>query len=411
MPVTYLAGMQGLAWPLVAVVLSLRLLRARTAVFPWTTVPLVVFVGWALLSIATIDPSDLPIFGYRWLLFLGTLVILVWVANLPRSVISTDQVVDWLAWLWIATAGFGIAAQFLSSVSMPSPTSIALGPIGRIEFIARISDWHLADNQEFQGSAFARPAAPWAAANSWGAAMGILTPFFVRSWLMDASVRRRRIGRYLLAGAAIPIVMSANRGLWIGLVAGLVYFTARRALRGRFSAIAVLVGAVAVVGVLVTVTPAGGLIESRISGSSDSDRSRSRLYVDAFEGARVAADRQRVPPRTDYYPNSPPVGTHGLLWYLMFIHGFVGLALFGSWLVAEVFRSGRVRAPVGWCLHVALVIGLIEVPYYGLQPHVMILGIAAGLVHRERLQPLSGAGRGDRAATAGAPSVDETAPA
>ena len=33
MPVTYLAGMQGLAWPLVAVVLSLRLLRARTAVF------------------------------------------------------------------------------------------------------------------------------------------------------------------------------------------------------------------------------------------------------------------------------------------------------------------------------------------------------------------------------------------
>lgn len=385
MPVTFLLGLHGLAWPLVAVVLTIRVIRHRPARLPWSTVPLLIFVCWAPLSFSTAHLSDLPIFTYRWLLFLGTLAILVWIYNLDRATLSSEQVVNWLATLWIVTIAFGYVAQVLPNLSMPSPVSTLLGPLGRIEFVARISDWHLADNDEFLTASFARPAAPWAAANSWGAAVGILTPFFVRAWLMDVPRKRRRIGLALLAASSVPIVMSANRGLWIGLVVGLVYFTARRAMRGKFSALAVLVAAVAVVGVLLVVTPAGSLVQNRIGGSTDSDRSRSHLYVDAWQGAIDSPlVGNGVPRATNYYKNSPPVGTHGLLWYLMFIHGFVGLALFLGWLIVEVFQSGLVRTPIGWCMHLSLVIGLIEVPYYGLQPHIMVLGLAAGLAHRER---------------------------
>ena len=384
MPVMFVIGAHGLIWPFVSVVLLLRVLSHRDTTFPWTTAPLVVFVLWIPLSFSATTPSALPIFTYRWLLFVGCLALLVWVVNVPTDTLPTEQIVDWLAALWICTIAFGYIAQVLPHLDMPSPLSTALGPLGRVDFVARISSWHLADNDEFLTTSYARPAAPWSAANSWGAAVGILTPFFVRSWLVDATSRRRRVGFVLLFVSAVPIIMSANRGLWIGLTVALVYYAARKAFRGKFGAVAVLFAAVAVVGVALVVTPAGGLVNDRINGSGDSNEARSELYVDAWKGALESPlVGNGVPRPTNYYKNSPPVGTHGLIWYLMFIHGFVGLALFLGWLGLEVFRSGQVRTTLAWWAHLSLVIALVEVPYYGLLPHVMIIGVAAGIAHRE----------------------------
>jgi hypothetical protein len=389
MPLAFLLGVHGLVWPLAGVVLAARVLLHRGTRFPWSTVPLVVFVCWIPLSFSVLSPDALPIFAYRFALFLGCLAAVVWVANVREDVVPTERIVDWLAALWICTIAFGYLAQVLPNLDMPSPFSALAGPIGRIDFVARISDWHLADNQDFGERAFSRPAAPWAAANSWGAAVGILTPFFIRSWLIDVDRRRRRIGVALLAAAVFPILTSANRGLWIGLVVGLVYFAARKALRGRFGALAVLFGSVVVVGILLVVTPAGSIVQSRLGGSGDSNEARSELYVDAWEGAvESPLVGNGVPRETDYYENSPPVGTHGLLWYLMFIHGFVGLVLFLGWLAIEAFRSGQVRTPLGWWAHLSIIITVVEVPYYGLLPHVVLLGLAVGISHREGRRPV-----------------------
>ncbi|CAN5618296.1 hypothetical protein BH10ACT1_BH10ACT1_35830 [soil metagenome] len=384
MPLAFVVGVHGVVWPIVAFVLAGRVLLHRGTRFPWSTVPLVLFVCWIPLSFVMASPDALPIFTYRFSLFLGCLAAVIWVANISEETLPTQRIVDWLAALWICTIAFGYLAQVLPHLDMPSPFSTALGPIGRIDFLARISDWHLADNQDFLDRAFSRPAAPWAAANSWGAAVGILTPFFVRSWLIDVDSRRRRIGLALLAASIIPILTSANRGLWIGLIVGLVYYAARKAMRGRFGALAVLFGAIAMVGVLLVATPAGSLVQDRLGGSGDSNEARSELYVDAWKGA-VASPLvgNGVPRETNYYKNSPPVGTHGLLWYLMFIHGFVGLGLFLGWLVIETFRSGMVRTPLGWWAHLSIVITVVEVPYYGLLPHVIVLGLAVGIAHRE----------------------------
>lgn len=389
MPLAFLVGVHGVVWPIAAIVLSLRVLLHGKTRFPWSTVPLVLFVCWIPLSFSVLSLDALPIFAYRFSLFLGCLAAVVWVTNISDEQLPTSRIVDWLAALWITTIAFGYLAQVLPHVDMGSPFSIALGPIGRIDFISRISDWHLADNQDFLERAFSRPAAPWAAANSWGAAVGILTPFFIRSWLIDVNAKRRRLGLVLLAASVVPIITSANRGLWIGLIVGMAYFTARKALRGRFGALAVLFGAVAVVGILLVVTPAGSLVQDRLGGSGDSNQARSELYTDAWKGAVDSPlVGNGVPRATNYYDNSPPVGTHGLLWYLMFIHGFVGLGLFLGWLGIETFLSGMVRTPLGWWAHLSIVIGVIEVPYYGLLPHVIILGLAVGISHREsRLQP------------------------
>lgn len=387
MPLAFVIGVHGVVWPLTAIVLAGRVIVHRKTRLPWSTVPLVLFVAWIPLSFSVLSPDALPIFAYRFLLFLGCLAAVVWVANISEEAVPTQRIVDWLAALWICSIAFGYLAQVLPGLDTASPFSAALGPIGRVDFIARISDWHLADNQDFGDRAFSRPAAPWAAANSWGAAVGILTPFFVRSWLVDVDRRRRRIGLVLLAAGVVPVITSANRGLWIGLIVGLVYFATRKALRGRFGALAVLFGAIFVVGTLLVVTPAGSLVQDRLGGSGDSNEARSELYVDAWEGAVDSPlVGNGVPRETNYYENSPPVGTHGLLWYLMFIHGFVGLGLFLGWLAIEAFRSGQVRTPLGWWAHLSIVITVVEVPYYGLLPHVILLGLAVGISHREGLR-------------------------
>lgn len=388
LPVSFVLGIHGIAWPLCAVVLGGRILANPTTRFPRTSIPLLILLGWMLLSIPMLDGAgSLPIYLYRWSLFLGCLTSLVWLANVSTSRVPTERIVDWLAAMWICLILGAYLAPLMPNVIATSPFQILIGPAGRNPFIARISEWRFAETQGFMGYAVARPALPFGSANSWGSAVGILTPFFIRSWLIDADARRRTRGIVLLVLAIYPIIVSVNRGLWISLAVGMAYFASRKALRGKFTPMAVLMVLVVGLAGLLAFTSLGNLVTDRLNNSEKSNDARSGLYELAWRGAvdSPLIGNGEPKPAPGALPTDPPIGTHGLFWYLMFVHGFVGLALFLTWLGMEVFRSGRVRTPLGWWTHLALVIGLVEVPYYGLLPHVILLGIAAGLSHREEI--------------------------
>ena len=196
--------------------------------------------------------------------------------------------------------------------------------------------------------------------------------------------RRKRAGALLLAAAAIPIITSVNRGLWISLSLAFVYFTARKALRGRFAPSVLL--AIAMVGVAVAfvATPLGTIVQERLITAEDSNQSRAHIYEDAWQGALESPLAGNGAPRpTHYYKGSPPVGTHGLIWYLMFCHGFVGLALFVTWMFTELVRSGSPPTTDAWWSHLTIFICVVQIPFYGLIPHVVLLGMAVGVAHRD----------------------------
>ena len=48
--------------------------------------------------------------------------------------------------------------------------------------------------QNLAGNIVGRPSAPFPAANGWGSAFAITTPFFVRAWLVNVSPGRRAKG-------------------------------------------------------------------------------------------------------------------------------------------------------------------------------------------------------------------------
>lgn len=389
MPLAYAIGVHGFVWCLPGLVFGLRILSDRSTRFPLSSAPLVVFVGWILLSTSVLpNAGGFLTFGYRWLLFAGILTTMVWIANVPESSVPSSQIVDWMAALWIALVAFGFCGILLPNLDMKSPFQIALGPLGNNAFFGELSRWRFAETQGFLGYPLPRPAAPFIATNGWGSAMGILTPFFIQSWLVDADAKRRKRGILIGIAGLYPMVLSVNRGLWVALAVALIYFAAHKALRGRFGAFFVLLSTmVAVVGIL-ALTPAGGLVSDRLANSERSNDSRSTLYEEAFARAQESplvgwGATMKVPGAPE---NMPPVGTHGLLWYLMFVHGFVALFLFLGWLFTEVLRSGRIRHTQAWWAHLALVIGLVEVPFYGLLPQVVLIGVAAGLAHREDLR-------------------------
>lgn len=386
MPVAYLAGVQGVVWCLPAVVLGSRILSDRGVRFPLSSIPLILFLAWTVLSAAMVPSgSGILLFSYRWLLFAGALTSLVWLVNVSEERVSSAQITDWLAALWICLIAFGYLGIAFPEFVARSPFQILLGPVGRIGFVDEISRWRFAETQGFLGYPLPRPAAPFNATNGWGAAVGILTPFFIRSWIVQPERGRRRWGYLIGLASVYPILVSVNRGLWISLVVALVYYAARKALRGRFGAFAVLVAALVAVVVLLAATPAGRLVGDKLDKSDRSNQSRSSLYTEAWDGAlRSPLVGNGAPQRPASAPaDMPPVGTHGLLWYLMFVHGFIGMAFFLAWLGGEALRSGRVRSADGWWTHLVLVIGVVQVPFYGLLPQVVLLGISAGLSHRE----------------------------
>jgi hypothetical protein len=387
MPGAYLLGVHSFVWCLPALVLGARILSDRTARFPRTTIPLVAFLGWALLSLAVISPGNAyALFAYRWLLFAGTLATVVWLVNVPADRVPSIRLIDWMAALFILLVAFGYLGVLFPDFVQRSPFQLALGPIGRVGFVDELTRWRFAETQGFLGFALPRPAAPFNATNGWGAAMGILTPFFLRSWILQPDRRRRRRGIAIGLAAVYPILVSVNRGLWISLGVGLVYFALRKAMRGQLTPVLVLIGTLVAVAALLVATPAGTLVAEKLDKSGKSNESRSNLYELAYQGAKESPlIGNGAPKRAEGAPpGMPPVGTHGLLWYLMYVHGFVGLGLFLAWLGAEVWYSGQVRTPDGWWTHLTLVVGLVQVPFYGLLPQVVLFGVAAGLSHRER---------------------------
>ena len=59
--------------------------------------------------------------------------------------------------------------------------------------------------------------APFAYANTWGAAYAFFLPFFVITWIVRAERRRRIAGILVLLASLWPVVYSLDRGLWIAL--------------------------------------------------------------------------------------------------------------------------------------------------------------------------------------------------
>jgi polysaccharide biosynthesis protein PslJ len=209
----------------------------------------------------------------------------------------------------------------------------------------------------------------------------------------------RNLVRLLLVASLVPIVISANRGLWVGLGVGLVYAAIRVALRGNARALMAIVGFLALVAALVAFTPLERYFSDRLANQHSNER-RSSLSGQAVRGALEQPLFGYGGPReSPDLPNAPEIGTHGQVYLVLYSHGVPGLAFFLGWWLWALWVSHRgATGPPLWC-HVMVLIGVLEFLYYDMMPtqlHLMMVVAAVawreheaqapGLARRSRIQ-------------------------
>jgi hypothetical protein len=385
LPVWYLLGVLAFLWAVPAVVLGGWLLTQRSVVLPRGTGLLAGLL--VVMAVSALQLRSLPsvaLFGYRWLIFASTAVVLVWVATVPETLLPSRRLAGWLALAWVWLVAFGYAALVLRGWSVPSPVQLLLPTSLRNEpYLHDLTVVRLAEVQSWLGFPLPRPAAPFAYANGWGSALGLLTPFFVHCWVLDARGRRRRVGIALLLAAVPPVVVSMNRGLWLSLGIVLVVYAVRAALDGDRRLLVATAGLGLAIAVVVFATPLWDLVDAKFANAADSNAARTSVYDQALDAAMSSPLVGVGSPRRAS-DALPLVGTQGMLWYLLYSHGVVAVGLFVGWLGGVARRAAALRSPLGVAAFATVLVGLVQVPFYGLLPQLPILGVAAGVCWRER---------------------------
>jgi polysaccharide biosynthesis protein PslJ len=386
-PIWWALGLSAVIWVVLAVpMLAWLLARGRVRV-PKGFGLWLAFLFWMLVSATQLDEARRwYAFSYRAVLYLSMTVLFLYVYNLPRSAVPARRIVLALTLFWATVICFGFVALAAPTVRLTTPASLLLpetlaaNPFAQDLFSAR-----LAQVQTFIGYALPRPAAPFTYTNEWGGAVGLLTPMALAGLGMLRSYLSRNVVRLLLVASLVPIVVSANRGLWVGLGIGLVYAAVRVALRGNARSLVAIVGFLALVVALVAFTPLERYVSDRLANQHSNER-RSSLGAQAVRGALERPLLGYGGPReSPDLPNAPEIGTHGQVYLVLYSQGLPGLAFFGGWWLWALWISRRgATGPPLWC-HVMLLIGVVEFLYYDMMPTQLHLMMAvAAVAWRER---------------------------
>ena len=310
------------------------------------------------------SPTSLVTWGLRLGQYVGVGMILPY-ALANRSYLTAQRVLRALSLLWLEVIGLGVLAVILGPVSFPTPMELVL-PDGVLanSFVREQVHPSLADVHNVLGFESVRSKAPFTYTNGWGAAVGLLFPVALYAALVDVGIAKR-IMRWSIGLALVPIVLSLNRGLWLSMAVALAYGGVLAATHSAPRTIAkAVVGSVLLVAVL-ALSPLGGVVASRIE-TPHSNAERGSLYVQVLDELKESPVVGFGAPRaTD---DGPPLGTHGQLWIVLFSHGVLGAILYFGYLGDAAVSSSAIRSVDQWPAHVVLIVALVQVFFYGHVP-------------------------------------------
>jgi hypothetical protein len=409
-PLWWVLGVEELLTFAIAVPMALSLLQLRRIVTPRGFLLWVLFLVWVVGGVLVLQvdaPGAIPgdsnarylTWAYRLTWYLACTVVLLYIGN-NRDKISATRICRLLGWMFIFVTAGGLLGTFLPNLSFPSLLEVLLpNRVANQSFIFNLIHPTIAEIQQVLGHPSPRPSAPFAFANTWGLNFAVLLPFFLRGWLGRDGGWRRLAAPFILMAAAIPMIYSLNRGLWLALIAMAVFTAIRAALIGRPTMlISMVLGAVVVVAA-VSVTPLGVVVQQRLAGEN-SNEGRANLSSLAVEGVAgkspiagfgttrnvqgnfntIAGGATALCPRCD----PPALGTQGQLWLVIYSQGFVGLALFIGFFGLLFLRHIRSRSPSANMALAVLVASFVTMPVYNsLGIALFQIMIAVGLLWRE----------------------------
>ena len=377
-PLWWALGLGVLIFPLAAVPMALFLRRAhaagRSVRLPpgfafWVVFLAVVVVGLAVLGA---DPTGtvperaserILGAGFRIGEYAALTVLLLYAGNLTERELPQARLVRQLGWLFAITVAGGLLGVFAGTFEFTSPIELLLPEHLRDKgFIRSLVHPYAAQIHDILGDDRPRPAAPWGYTNTWGNNFCLLVGWFCAATLGSGTRRRTRLlAVACLAVSVVPVVISLNRGLWIGLGVAALYAAVRLALTGRVWVVGALLAALAALGAALAVTPLGDVVTARLDNGK-SNGVRSYLVDRALTGVAESpligfgSTRTTIGGRNSITVGEShdcercgnfTVGGNGQLWQLVFAHGLIGTIGYLGFFGYGIWRFRRDRSPTG----------------------------------------------------------------
>ena len=381
-PLWWVLGFGDFAWCLAVFPLWTWIAMRHNLKMPPALWLFALFLTWALVTVVRLDRFTRVLsFGFRFSAYLAAAGLAIYVHNERR--VTRDRFIRWVAWFWVAAIVGGYIGLALPNgqISTTLASTILPKSITDNDFVGKLVRPGFAQVQNLFGIAIPRPKTLFSFTNEWGGNVGLLTPFFMASFLYSAKRNERRFGLWMLLVAIPPIIMSVNRGLWMTLILIFVVTAYRSFLQGHTRALKTLAAASGLVVVLLMFTPLGEIVAGRLSESDAG--TREGIYSEAWQGTLQSPLLGWGGPRPSINPFSPPIGTHGQVWMVMFSHGFVGLALYCSWAILAIVQSMKYRDRVSMMLTCVVMAGGLQAFFYNLLPTSLpIILTATGLLSR-----------------------------
>jgi hypothetical protein len=410
-PLWWLLGVEEILTIALAVPMALALYRQRRVEVPpgfllWVLFLVSVTVGVLVLqvdapgAIAGDSNARYLTWAYRLMWYLACTVVLLYIGNTRRE-ISATRICRLVAWMFVVVTAGGLLGILVPGLDFPSlletmlPNSIVNQP-----FIYNLIHPTVAEIQMQLGRPSPRPSAPFTYANIWGLNFAVTLPFFVRAWLGRDAAWRRFLAPLVLVAAAVPVIYSLNRGLWLALIAMALFTAIRSALTGRPTMLISVVAGAVVLAAVVYLSPLGSIVQQRLTSERNSNEGRTNLSSLAVQGVAekspiagfgttrnvqgnfntIAGGATALCPRCD----PPALGTQGQLWLIVYSQGFVGAALYIAFFLSLFLRNVRSRTPSADVGIGVLLASFVTLPVYNSLGFALFqIMIAAALLWRE----------------------------
>jgi hypothetical protein len=382
MPIWWALGVWYFVWPFFGVAMFVLLCTRGKVRLPGGTALWLVFLAIVAVSVTRLDRTTaLLVFTLRFGHLVTAFLVGLYVYNLARDKVPWVRIANPLVVYWLSMVALGWLGVLAPKLSVPSPFEMLLPPgLGSEKFVTDVARLESTEFNPLSDNPIYRPAAPYPYTNNWGTAYCFLVPF-VLAYLTSVKRGGFRIALLIsLPLSIVPAFLTLNRGMFIGLGAGVLYLLGREIARGRVRLL-VPVGAILLLGWIVTLfIPVIDLITDRTS-TTDTTRDRFDLYVqtwDAVVHSPLLGYGQ--PTSVDTTHAAEPLGTQGMIWQVLFSHGIPATVCLYLLFAVIARRLAAAVTPAGLWLSALPVIAVVVTPFYSyIDPNMSVLFCAIGL--------------------------------
>jgi hypothetical protein len=414
-PLWWLLGLGMLIFLIMSVPMAVQLYQRRSRLLtPRGFGAWLVFLAWVVLGAGVLwanapgavpggDLGRLLPYGWRLAWYLASTIVLLYVANMSDEELPADRVGRLLGYMFVVTTAGGLLGTFAPHLHLTSPLEMLLHT--QNTFLLDAIHPKTADVATILGYEQSRPMAPFAYANTWGAAYAFFLPFFLITWILRAQRRRRILGVTILLASLWPVVYSLDRGLWIALGVAAAFAGLKVVARGGGRVLRLFMAGLVVGTLVFVVSPLPSMIHTRIERPHSNNR-RTLLAEQSTRSALSGSPIVGFGTTRNVQGNltsiaggdrpgceacgAPPLGTQGHLWLLLFANGLIGTVAFGAFFVVRFARHWRERSAygvAGCCVLISFglflfIYDLVEVPLYTVM-------IAVALMWRARREALT----------------------